>query len=139
MLKILGAVLIIGAVLLATFANEEVQNIVEWKLADNSQRLGLIIERDFKALQSSNQLPKEWASIGTVTYSINSETAKKLLEKHKPNLTSKPGSEISLELEIFDIPDDKKPGLVIQASLMNKKNKIFEIGRNIYLEEINKE
>lgn len=139
MIKLIGAILILGALLLAAYSNTEIQEVIRWKTATNSQKLAILVETDIASLEAAQQLPKEWAQISHVTYSINSDIAKKLLQDVKPQLEKVKKSDISLEVEIFDIPDDKKPGIILQMSLQKGPNKIYEIGRNIYLDELNKD
>lgn len=138
MFKMMGILLIIAAVFLAAISNESVHEIIEWKKASHSQKFSILIEKDFEKLLAAKKLPKEWLSISKVEYSLNSELAKKLLKDSQPKFIHSQNTPITLELEIFDLPDDKRPGIIIQASLLKNKNKIHEVGRNYYLDELNK-
>lgn len=105
-----------------------------------SQQLINLITNDFQKLNQSKQLPKEWTNIETTEIKMNSELAKIILGKARPSFSKVKNGKFHLELEVMDLPDAENPGVILQASLFNKKtkNKIFEIGRKYTMNDLNK-
>ena len=136
---LLGSLLLIFAGIVVFFAQESTQKQLEWYLADNPQRLSITVERKLEEAAKEGKLPKEWASLAGVTYSIQSDLGKKLLEKQQPEFTLLPDiteNSSTLEVEVLDLPDESNPGLIFQMSLIKNKNKIHELGLTVYLSEL---
>ncbi|WP_373999019.1 hypothetical protein [Bdellovibrio bacteriovorus] len=105
-----------------------------------AQQLAQMINDDFHALAQAQQLPAQWNSIATVEIRMNSELAKAILGKQRPNIQRVKEGTAFLEMEFMDLPDEENPGIIIQASLFDikSKNKIFEVGRTYTMDNLNK-
>lgn len=105
-----------------------------------AQQLANMITDDFEELRRSGQLPSEWSNIAVVEIRMNSTLARSILGKVRPNIPINQDGKAMLELEVLDMPDDENPGVIIQASLFDRKskNKIFEIGRTYTMNDLNK-
>lgn len=106
-----------------------------------AEQLIQLIDGDFSDLEQEGQLPKEWKSIATVEYRLSSDLARAILGKEKPGIQRVKNGTHYLEVEVLDLPDEKNPGIILQASLFDikSKNKIFEIGRTYTMNQLNKQ
>ncbi|XGC81573.1 hypothetical protein ACES2L_03650 [Bdellovibrio bacteriovorus] len=152
MYKLIGAVIIaVAGVLAYLILQEEPGSILSTKKEKvevteacvqltPAQQLAKMINDDFNNLAQTQQLPAAWNSIATVELRMNSQLAKTILGKERPNIQRVKDGTSYLELEIVDLPDDDNPGIIIQASLIDikTKNKIFEIGRTYTMNDLNK-
>lgn len=145
--KVLGALIIIaaGALAFLTLQDEDGPLKKDKKVAacvqlTPAQQLSQMINDDFQVLAQEGQLPPEWNSVATVEIRMNSELARAILGKQRPNIQRVKDGKNYLELEVMDLPDEENPGVIIQASLFDikSKNKIFEIGRTYTMNELNK-
>lgn len=145
--KVLGALIIVaaGALAFLTLQDEDGPFKKDKKVAacvqlTPAQQLSQMINDDFQVLAQEGQLPPEWNSIATVEIRMNSELARAILGKQRPNIQRVKDGKNYLELEVMDLPDEENPGVIIQASLFDikSKNKIFEIGRTYTMNELNK-
>lgn len=142
--KTIGALIIGAAGLLAFLTFKEEGNLKGLKSSciqlTPAQQFSQLINEDFEELAKSQQLPPDWKSIATIEIHMNSQLANALLGKERPKIQRVKNGSSYLELEFMDIPDDKNPGVIVQASLFNikSKNKIFEIGRSYTMNDLNK-
>lgn len=144
--KVLGALIIVAAGVLAFLTLKEETKPVKGDKKESAcvqltpaQQLAEMINKDFESLAQTQQLPPEWQSIATVEIRMNSELAKAILGKTRPNIQRVKEGTAYLELEVMDLPDEENPGIIIQASLFDirSKNKIFEVGRTYTMNELN--
>lgn len=148
--KIIGAAIIAVAGVLAFFIiqddsksflkKEKAAAVEACVQLTPAQQLAKLINDDFDNLNQTKQLPPAWNKIATVELRMNSQLAKTILGKERPNIQRVKEGTSYLELEIVDLPDEENPGIIIQASLFDikSKNKIFEIGRTYTMNDLNK-
>lgn len=147
--KVLGALIIVVAGTIAFLTlQEEVGPLKKDKKTATAacvqltpaQQLSQMINDDFQNLGKEGQLPAAWGSIATVEIRMNSELARAILGKQRPNIQRVKDGKNYLELEVMDLPDEENPGIIVQASLFDikSKNKIFEIGRTYTMNDLNK-
>ncbi|WP_291516603.1 hypothetical protein [Bdellovibrio sp. ArHS] len=148
--KILGVLIIAAAGVLAyiTLQQEDVgllgkapeKKASECVQLTPAQQLAQMINADFQALAQAQLLPAQWNSIATVEIRMNSELAKAILGKQRPEIQRVKEGTAFLEMEFMDLPDEENPGIIIQASLFDikSKNKIFEVGRTYTMDNLNK-
>jgi hypothetical protein len=139
--KLLG-ITIIGVAIFLGYATMSGKLSFEEKKCESltpAQQLTNLINQDFTELAKSHQLPPEWAKIGSVQYVIDSDLAKAFLGKRRPQIQRVKNGGYFLEMQFMDLNDNENPGFIIQASLIDikSKNKIFEIGRTYFFEELN--
>jgi len=104
-----------------------------------AEQLVKLINEDFQVLNKKHQLPKQWNSITTIEYRMNSVLARTLLGNMKPGIQRVKDGTCYLEVEVMDLPDEINPGIILQASLFDikSKNKIFEVGRTYTMNDLN--
>lgn len=151
--KILGSIVIacalalgVGVIyqegLIPTSIKESAKTSTELTCIDKtpSEQLRSLIEKDFIHLYSNKELPSEWNQIGQVKIIRNSNLAKALLGKFNPSFKTLENGPFYLEVELIDLEEESNPGIILQASLFNKKteNKVFEIGRTYTMNDLNK-
>ncbi len=152
--KILGSIVIVCAVVLgASVVYQEGLWPVSQKKANigqsehniciektPSEQLRNLIEKDFATLHTQKELPTQWDQIGQVKIIRNSNLANAILGKFNPTFKTLENGSFYLEIELIDLEEDSNPGIILQASLFDKKteNKIFEIGRTYTMNNLNK-
>ncbi|WII71377.1 hypothetical protein QJS83_12980 [Bdellovibrio sp. 22V] len=148
--KLLGTFIIVAAGILAylTFQDEmggkkgakNAQPEESCVQLTPAQQLSKMINDDFQSLSQQGELPAQWNSIATVEIRMNSELARAILGKERPQIQRVKEGTSYLELEFMDLPDEENPGVIIQASLFDikSKNKIFEIGRTYTMNDLNR-
>jgi|GEM_PF-1709539 len=150
--KVFGALIIIAAGVLAFLILQDepaIQIVTKGKKAavekacvqlTPAEQLAKMINDDFQALAEAGQLPAQWNSIATVEVRMNSQLARTILGKSRPNFQRVKDGKNFLELEFMDMPDEENPGVIIQASLFDirSRNKIFEIGRTYTMNQLNR-
>lgn len=150
--KVFGALIIVAAGVLAFLILQDepaIQIVTKGKKAavekacvqlTPAEQLAKMINDDFQALAEAGQLPAQWNSIATVEVRMNSQLARTILGKSRPNFQRVKDGKNFLELEFMDMPDEENPGVIIQASLFDirSRNKIFEIGRTYTMNQLNR-
>lgn len=146
-MRVFGLLIFLLAIGLAYFTYDQFSEEFTWVTASPSQRIILLVQKDFQKLTKEHAVPPEWNQISKVTYIMNSPVTESLMGESRPELSLSPNDRTSIignlnyeaEVEVIDIPDEKNPGFILQISLLNikTKNKIFEIGRSYYFKELN--
>ena len=72
-------------------------------------------------------------------FNFHSSVARALFQNPNECLQGKSEGSLISEVDVIDLPDETKPGIIFQFSFFDKKtkNKIYEFGLNFYLEELN--
>jgi hypothetical protein len=154
--RLFGLLIFVLASALAYLTFDQFKGEIRWMTATPAERISIIVENDFKSLVQSKDLPPEWADLTEVVYKMNSPVTQALMGNERPHLElaslspnykkqknkkeKEEAKNYEAEIEVIDLPDEQKPGFIFQVSLidMKSKNKIFEIGRTYYFNELNK-
>ncbi len=152
-LRVFGAVLIVLALAILFYSFSpfalHFSNDYEWKTANPSKRISILVQRDFASLSKDEALPPAWNQIKKVSFHFHSNITKALMGTELPDIRtpesnkktkSKDAIQLAAEVEIIDLPDEESPGFIFQVSLFNTqtKNKVFEIGRTYLFKDLNK-
>lgn len=94
-----------------------------------------LVNSDLQQLQKKDFLPEAWHSIREIKYRFQSEKIKQAIDIQKLSVSKKNNGQYNLEIEFIEVPDDKKPKMLMQMNLIEikSKNTIWELGRTYVL------
>lgn len=140
MRNLIGTILIIaGAAIIIFMTNKQIKfsKPIQNKINQNSEAIckrlqNKISNNDDKSIFKYFNLTKEYK------FNLHSEAAKLLFNNPNECFQGKINGTLATEVEVFDIPDENKPGVIFQFSFLDikSKNKLYEYGINFYLEEL---
>lgn len=137
----LGSIFIVAAAYLLLF-NEE----LDFKFKSSPTPVNLtsseVICKSLKSTisnHSDKSIFKYFNLSKEYKFSLHSSVAKSLFKNPSDCLPGKADGKLTTEVDVFDLPDENKPGIIFQFSFIDQetKNKVYEYGLNFYLEELN--